>query len=165
MKFIEKLNQSKYVLLITCFILGVISTIGVQKIYSHFSLPKSELSQVNSEEEQAPDNDPFVQMRKQMLQHFAEANQGQSQSEFESREDDKNYYYDLKFQGLNQEKLKINIQNNQIEIAGEVEEKSANSFISSSFARSSPLPPNVDSAKIQIDNSNDKITIKLPKKS
>jgi len=148
------------------FVLGVLSTVSSNALFSH-STNKEE---INSEIENQKVLDPFEEMRKQMLSQFSNAANVQDHSqEIRSREDDKYYYYDIMVKGLDQEKLKINVQDGQIEISGQIENKESengsSSYFSSSFHRSFPLPFNADGGKVEVENDKEKMTIKVPKKT
>jgi HSP20 family molecular chaperone IbpA len=90
-----------------------------------------------------------------------------SADEISEREDENFIYYDVKINGLNQEKLTVNVGNGYINISGEVEEKNnANNetkYFRSTFNRSFPVPASVDAIKFQMEQEKDKIIIKFPK--
>ena len=129
-------------------------------------------------------NDPFqemLKMRERMLKQFGDSNEenglfnswhkrrfgGDDAGAVLKREDDKFVYYDISIKGLNQNKLNVKVENGQIDISGTIEGKSQDenreSHFSSSFHRSFPTPPNVDSANVKMEQENDKLVIKFPK--
>lgn len=134
--------------------------------------------------------DPFSQMkkmRKNMLKRFESFEDDSGSGLFDSwfkkrfgggqpgdiqtREDDKFVYYDVFVKGLSKEKVDIRVEDGQITVSGTVRNESndesegtASSFFSSStFHRSFPVPPNVDSGKVQMEQQGDKIVVKFPK--
>jgi HSP20 family molecular chaperone IbpA len=128
--------------------------------------------------------DPFSQMRKmreQMMKQFNPPEKGAAPfdswyqkkfgggdvADISQREDDKFVYYDISVKGLNKEDLKVKVANGQINISGKTETKNENgntgTYMSSMFQRSFPVPPNVDSNKVQMENEKDKLTVKFPK--
>jgi HSP20 family molecular chaperone IbpA len=92
---------------------------------------------------------------------------GGKAADISQREDDKYLYYDISVEGLKPEKVKVKVENGQLSISGQVENKSeqagSSSYFVSSFHRSVPVPPNVDPSKVQIDQEKDKLVVKFPK--
>lgn len=130
--------------------------------------------------------DPFEQMRamrKNMLKHFNFNESGEGGHLFDSwysrkfggstvgdvnkREDDQYVYYDIAVKGLKQEKVNVRVENGQITISGQVENKTEDegsaSYTSSTFHRSFPAPDGVDSNKVQMVQEKDKLVVKFPK--
>jgi HSP20 family molecular chaperone IbpA len=126
--------------------------------------------------------DPFDQMRKmreQMMKQFDPPQKGSGPfdswyhkkfgggdvAEIMQREDDKFVYYDISVKGLNKEDLKVKVANGQINISGKTETKNegTGTYMSSMFRRSFPVPPNVESSKVEMENGKDKLTVKFPK--
>lgn len=128
--------------------------------------------------------DPFDQMRKmreRMMKEFEEPEKGRGlfdswykdrfgggdAGEIKKREDKDFIYYDIAIQGLDKEKLNVKVADGQINITGQIEKKSeeggSTSFMSSSFHRSFPAPPEVDANKVQMEQSEGRLTLKFPK--
>lgn len=128
--------------------------------------------------------DPFEEMRKmreEMLKDFEHPNTGQGMfnrwyqkkfgggnvGEVQKREDSKFVYYDIHIEGLDKDKLKFNVEDGQINISGQTEKKSeenqSQTYFSSSFRRSFPVPHGVDASKMQLDQTKDVLTLKFPK--
>jgi len=129
-------------------------------------------------------HDPFEEMRKmrqQMMKQFEddELQDGPFDSWFKKRfgggnvgdikkhEDEKFIYYDIAMAGVNKENLKIKVGDGQITISGRQEKQSeegnSSNFMSSTFQRSFPVPPNVDGNKVKIEQEKDKLVLKFPK--
>lgn len=129
-------------------------------------------------------HDPFEQMRKmrkRMMKDFDAVENGGGifdswyrkrfggghAGEVTQREDKDYVYYDIAIKDLNKEKLNVKVENGQISISGQTEKKSQENgdaaFFSSSFHRSFPEPPDVDAKKVQMESSQDKLTLKFPK--
>jgi HSP20 family molecular chaperone IbpA len=129
-------------------------------------------------------HDPFEQMRKmrqRMLKQFDEPEEGGgifdnwfqkkfgggSVGDISRRDDDKYVYYDIAVRGLKQEKVNVRVEDGQITISGQVENKSddegTQSFTSSSFHRSFPVPDGVDPNKVQMEQAKDKLVVRFPK--
>lgn len=129
-------------------------------------------------------HDPFEQMRKmrkRMMKDFNafENNEGFFDSWYSKRfggghagevtqREDKDYiYYDLAIKDLNKEKVNVRVENGQISLSGQIEKKTiengSETFFSSSFHRTFPAPMEVDAKRVQIDSSEDKLTLKFPK--
>lgn len=129
-------------------------------------------------------HDPFEQMRKMrkhMMKDFDAMENGGglfdswyrkrfgggNAGEVTQREDKDYVYYDIAIKDLNKEKLNVKVENGQISIAGQIEKKTQEegdaTFFSSSFHRSFPAPPEVDAKQVQMESSQDKLTLKFPK--
>jgi HSP20 family molecular chaperone IbpA len=87
--------------------------------------------------------------------------------EIKKSEDKDFIYYEVAIQGLKQEKVNIQIEKDYIQISGQmeqkIEEKNKYSYFTSYFNRSFPIPPKVDSEKVQVEQKKDKLIIKFPK--
>lgn len=131
-----------------------------------------------------PSFDPFEsmrQMRERMEKQFEEPYSGGNvfdawfkkrfgggtAEEITKKEDKDFIYYELKINGIDQEKVTVNVEGGQVNIHGETETKNEsnglNSFSRSTFSRSFPTPTNVDPVKVQIEQEKNKIIIKFPK--
>jgi HSP20 family molecular chaperone IbpA len=127
--------------------------------------------------------DPFSEMRRMrqgMMKQFDSAQGGGmfdswfqkkfgggSAGDISQREDDHAVYYDISIEGLKPEDVKIKVENDQLMISGEVEKKTEeggnSTFSRSSFHRSFPLPPNVESDQVQLERKSGKLIVKFPK--
>lgn len=186
----KNILSSRLFLALFSFALGVGSLVLYQKYFRPKPEPLSSLKNIDPLFDQFYNDsffsrslDPFEsmrQMRKHMEKQFESPPEGGAlfDSWFEKkfgggtaeeiieREDENYIYYDVKISGLNEEKLNVSVSNGQISISGEKEEKStdkSNSYFRSSFHRSFPLPPNVDSINFQMEREKDKVIIKFPK--
>lgn len=93
-------------------------------------------------------------------------NIGGSQN-FEPSEDEKFYYFTLNLDALKAKTFNVNVENGQIHVEAQLENKeqdenSMHSF-TQSFSRSLPAPPNSDLDKFEVENKDNKIIIKIPK--
>ncbi len=166
------------------FVLGMASFWGGQKILGRWfpSLSAQQeptrnvRHQMNFEDPFGDDQemDPFVQMQRMQQQMMSgmmahPGFTGNNAGKVEQREDDKFVYLDIFVKGVDQNKLKVNIENGQITISGEVEQKPEDSedgaAMVSTFHRSFPAPAGTDAEKVQVESTKDKITLKFPKVS
>lgn len=129
-------------------------------------------------------HDPFERMRKMrnhMMKDFDALEDGGglfdswyrkrfgggNAGEITQREDKDYVYYDIAIKDLNKEKLNVKVENGQISISGQIEKKTQENgdatLFSSSFHRSFPAPSEVDDKKVQMESSQDKLTLKFPK--
>jgi len=140
-------------------------------------------NQFFSDESLGRSSDPFEEMRRMregMIKQFDQQQGGGlfdswfstkfgggSVGDIKRREDDKFVYYDISVDGLKPEKLKVQVEAGQLTISGQVEKKStqgdSNSFFSSSFHRSLPVPSDVDASKVQMEQNSNKLTVKFPR--
>ncbi len=121
-------------------------------------------------------------MREQMIKRFDVSEVGDllnhrhqrklrdgSVGDIKKREDAQYIYYDIAVQGLKQEKVNVQVQDGQITISGQIENKTSQdgseSYSSSSFQRSFPVPDGVDVHQIQVGQEQDKLVVKFPKGS
>ncbi|MCR4312874.1 MAG: Hsp20 family protein, partial [Candidatus Roizmanbacteria bacterium] len=96
---------------------------------------------------------------------------GGEPGDIQTREDEDFVYYDVVIKDLSNKKLDIKVEDGQIKISGTVEKRSddkgkntnSSKFYSSTFHRSFPVPYGVDSDRVQMEQDDDKIIIKLPK--
>ncbi|HEY8279813.1 MAG TPA: Hsp20/alpha crystallin family protein, partial [Bdellovibrionota bacterium] len=56
------------------------------------------------------------------------------------------------------------VKNGYLTITGETKKQTANSSILSSFHKMFPLPPNVDSTKMETISEKDKVVLRFPKR-
>lgn len=154
-----------------------------------FGLPRSQvdpfLNDLFNDDFFSHPADPFQEMRRmreRMKKHFDQDEGGGGgvfdrwwtkrfgggdSGEIKQREDKNFVYYDLYTKNVNPEKLKVKVENGQITIDGQVEHKSEEgnnqSFFSSSFHRSFPVPPEVDGNKVKMEQEKDRLVLKFPK--
>ncbi len=125
----------------------------------------------------------FIEMRKKMLQLLEEEGgtpnlafdqtNDMADSKIGSREDDKNYYYDVDLGEIDQNSLKMDIKDGYIYINGEMkkEEKEESKLgvssrtMVSSFSKTVPIPSDAEAKKAKIEQKNSILTITIPKKS
>ncbi len=112
---------------------------------------------------------PFESMRKLQSKMFSRfGTPDVTAAEVKTREDKDFVYYDIPIKDLNREKLKVKVEDGQISISGQVEKKSEEegsaSYYTSSFHRTFPAPAQVDSERFQLEQMNDTLTLKFPKK-
>jgi len=96
---------------------------------------------------------------------------GGSVFDIEQKEDDKYVYYEIKLEGLDKNNIKVNVIDDMLEISGKIiktEEKNSSSGISKSqvqqsFHRSFPIPPGVDSEKVEFETEDERLVVKFPK--
>lgn len=85
-----------------------------------------------------------------------------------STREDKNFvYYDVALPGVDGSSVDASVQNGQVTITGQMKKQTSgpgvNSFFSSSFQRSVPVPPHTDPKGMDIANEKDKLVLKFPK--
>lgn len=128
--------------------------------------------------------DPFKslqKMREHMKRQFMDSNEGTdifdswygnrfgggNVNEISQKEDENFVYYEIRSPGLKKEDLKIEIAGGIIQISGKVEKKNSDggsqSYFSSSFNRSFPIPNNVDPQKVEMLQEGEAIILKFPK--
>ncbi|KHE94107.1 MAG: Hsp20 family protein [Candidatus Scalindua rubra] len=96
---------------------------------------------------------------------------GGEPGDIQTREDEDFVYYDVVIKDLSNKKLDIKVEDGQIKISGTVEKRSddkgkntnSSKFYSSTFHRSFPVPYGVDGDRVQMEQDDEKIIIKLPK--
>jgi HSP20 family molecular chaperone IbpA len=162
------------------FVLGLFTFWAGQTVYYRFANPRRDFPPrppmahfppgFNDAFEDDDAMDPFVQMQRmqqEMMRGMAPGGGlGQRAGEVQEREDDQFVYYDIHVKGVDQNKLKVNIENGQISISGEIifiPEGEQEGGMVSKFHRTFPAPPQTDAEKVQVESSKDKITLKFPK--
>lgn len=121
-----------------------------------------------------PDHDPFKQLsqmgrlRSHLLRQFDQPMMaGGGVGEVKKREDKDYVYYDVAIKGLDKRDFNFKIAEGQISISGQLKKKSEDgdggTFFSSSFQRSFPVPPDVDAKRVQIEQDQDRLTLKFPR--
>ncbi len=96
---------------------------------------------------------------------------GGSVFDIEQEEDDKHVYYKIRLEGVDQNNLKIEVEDGMLNISGDIvetREEASRGTISKSnfrqhFYRSFPVPANVDADKVQFETKEDIIIVKFPK--
>ncbi|MBL7715694.1 MAG: Hsp20/alpha crystallin family protein [Bdellovibrionales bacterium] len=185
-----KIFESKILIGFLCFLVGIGAVLAAQKLLVP---PKKELvfasgmkpmlDQFYDDEFFSRSRDPFEQMRKmrnRMIKEFDGSNPGGlfdswyqgrfgggDVAEIKKREDKGFVYYDIAIPGLDPKNLKVRVQNGQINVSGKIEKKTEeegnSSFVSSSFHRSFPAPPEVDSNRVEIEQADGQVTLKFPR--
>lgn len=136
-----------------------------------------------SDEAFGKESDPFAQiqrLQKQMEKMMEDSNsisqsfgtlQGEEvkigAAKLEQREDDDFVYYDILFQEKQPQGINVEVRGGQISISGQMQSKDegfgGTRVFSSSFHRSFPVPPNVDSENYKMEEQEDRIILKFPK--
>jgi HSP20 family molecular chaperone IbpA len=182
--------RSRVILLLSGFLLGVVAVMFWQKVaHISFHFNKTQTENLPFPQEQEwdgflddyfeqqltdPEGDPWQMlesMREQMLKKthpfdswYQRKFGGGGPGEIKKREDDQFVYYDVSIRGMDQQNLNVEVKDGQVELNGKVEQKDEDGTqISRSFHRSFPVPREVDSKKVEIENSQDKVTLKFPK--
>lgn len=92
---------------------------------------------------------------------------GGSLSEIQQEEDNKYVYYKISLDGLDTENVKIDVQDGMVNITGSMnkveETENGRTSLNQAFQRSFPVPPDVDSAKVEFSTESGQIVIKFPK--
>ncbi len=191
-----KFFKEKWFIGVLCFALGGASMFGVQKLllkerHSNLDLfasraPRSMdplFDQFFNDDFFDRSRDPFEemrQMRERMMRQFEPEEGGEpfdswfqkkfgggKAGDIRKREDEHFVYYDILIEGLKPEKVNINVENGQLSVSGQIENKSeenhSGSYFSSTFHRSFPVPTNVDSNRVQMEQIQGKIIVKFPK--
>lgn len=87
--------------------------------------------------------------------------------QIETSEDEKFYYFTLKLNDLKTKTLNVNVENNQVIIQAQLEssqsDENSSHSVSQSFTKSFPAPPNAQLDKIEVENKDSKVLIKIPK--
>lgn len=90
-----------------------------------------------------------------------------SDQQIEPSEDDKFYYFTLKLNDLKAKTLNVNVENNQVIIQAQLEssqsDENSSHSVSQSFTKSFPAPANAQLDKIEVENKDSKVLIKIPK--
>lgn len=83
------------------------------------------------------------------------------------REDDQYIYYDIGLEKSEPQKINVQVNGHQISISGQIEHREEkeglNSYSSSSFHKSFPVPDNVDPNTYKMENEKGKIILKFKK--
>ena len=125
--------------------------------------------------------DPYEEMRRmreRMLDQFGDRDGGAFDDwykgrfgggdvgEVTQREDKDFLYLEINLNGQTPKNFNVNVENGQVVISGETEDKKPDgSLISSRFERSFPVPSGVDAEKFKLEQESGKIIIKFPKHS
>ena len=152
----NKLNAKNAVSAALFFALGGASTWAATKyIEKKRSGPPAEKTYEAAQEQ---DHDPIEK-------YFAETFGGQESS---VKEDGQFLKYEIDLEGQTPKEVKVEVQDGQVYITGKTETKEENagaqSFFSSSFHQSFPVPPDVDGEKYTVEKEEGKIVVKFPKK-
>jgi HSP20 family molecular chaperone IbpA len=84
--------------------------------------------------------------------------------EVQQHEDENFYYYNISIKGLDRQSLNVEVKDGQILLKGQIRlANNAGGEMVESFNRSFPAPPNVDPQKVDIQNTQDTLTLKFPK--
>lgn len=86
---------------------------------------------------------------------------GEHQLNVETLEENGFYIVKIKAEHIDRDSLDIKIDGEGLSISGKIEMKTENSYSSSTFARSFSLPPQYDTSKPMIENTNDEIIIRF----
>jgi HSP20 family molecular chaperone IbpA len=182
--------RSPVIILLAGFLLGVLSVLFWQKTLHmtwHFNKSQTENLPFPQEQEwdgflddffeqqmTEADGDPFQMlesMRERMMKKthpfdswYQRKFGGGGPGEIKKREDEQFVYYDIAIQGMDQQNLNVEVKDGMVELKGRVEQKAEDGTqVSRSFQRSFPAPQGIDSKKVEIENSADKLTLKFPK--
>lgn len=165
----KKILSNRGFLSIIFFILGGSTVWAINHFALKLAPTKTLKNQVTTEV-----HDPFddiKQMKTQMFNQFNRLDNFQDDiaGAMKEREDDKYIYYEIDTENQTPKELKVNVQGGQLSITGKIESKNesddSSSFYSSSFHRSFPVPENVDADKMRMEQENNKIVLKFPKKN
>lgn len=164
------------------FVFGVGLTLAAFKIKSWFfpsnafvagAFQNDPLAHESDDDFFEDGSDPQSAMLKQMRQLSRGSGvhlnlQMQGLSDIESREDDKNYYFEIKGEKGKLKDIQVQVEQGMLHIQGKFESKSTGSVfqsnVVSSFERSFPVPEGADEKGMQMDQLEDKIVIRIPKK-
>ncbi|MGZ3651792.1 MAG: Hsp20 family protein [Bdellovibrionota bacterium] len=122
----------------------------------------------DQDEEALMAQDPFAAVRQMQKQMEDEMRQGFAGMEVDTgndivtKEDDKSVSYEIK--DVDGGSLSTSVKNGYLTISGESKKVNGSISFSSSFHRSFPLPPNVDSAKMETISEKDRVVLRFPKK-
>lgn len=175
------LFKTRWFIGLACFSFGAAFTLGLQHF---FFKPKSLNSPFARSYNMDPllnhffnddffdrAQDPFEEMRrmrKEMMKQLDQGGGGGGGTDIQQREDQNYVYYDIAVEGLKEEKVNVQVENGQLTISGQVEKKSegngSNSYFSSSFHRSFPVPSRVNADQFQVDQQKNRLVVKFPKR-
>lgn len=146
-----KFLNTKSLVGVLCFILGIAFTVGAQRYFiqpkelkqnpiTHFKRMDPFFDRVFNDEFFNRAHDPFEEMRRMREGMMKQFNQeeggglfdswyakkfgGGSLHDIQQREDDHFVYYDISVDGLKQEKVNVKVENGQVSISGQIEKKS-----------------------------------------
>ena len=152
----KKLISNRAVSAALFFALGGASAWGATKYFERKNAtPRIAPPQVAQEEEL--NHDPIEK-------YFADAF-GQESA---LKEDENFLKFEIDLEGQTPKEVNVQVQDGQVFITGKTETKEENdgaeSFFSSTFHQSFPVPPNVDGEKYTVEKEDGKIVVKFPKK-
>jgi HSP20 family protein len=81
----------------------------------------------------------------------------------ETDEDKRYVYYRIKFDGIDKESLRVEVQNGHVSIFGEKRVEQQKVHSSFTFSRTLPVPSGVDEDRVSIESKNDFLELKFPK--
>ena len=88
-------------------------------------------------------------------------------TDLKQREDEQYVYYDISIQGNKPDELKIDVKDEMISISGKFEKQKStdesDSFVSSNFQRTFPIPRGVDYKSFTTEKEEDKIILRFSK--
>ncbi len=88
--------------------------------------------------------------------------------DIKQREDSEFRIYEIELNGQTPKEVKVDVKDQYVIISAQIEKKEqtnhSSQFYSSSFHRSFPVPPDVDGENFKMEQENQKIVIKFPKK-
>ncbi|MEK6625603.1 MAG: Hsp20/alpha crystallin family protein, partial [Bdellovibrionota bacterium] len=90
----------------------------------------------------------------------------------ESKEDDKNYYFEVDLTNIDQNSLKMDIKDGYLYVTGEMKKETqeqsnmgvSSSMVMSSFSKTVPIPSDANPKKAKIEQHDTVLTITLPKR-
>lgn len=139
---------------------------------NHYQLEKKSPTQIEAIEQRVHDpSDDLRQMQKQMLSQFSQFDDLDSSSlgGIKQKKDAKFTYFEIELEDQIPKELKVNVQDGQVQITGKIESKNedgnSNSYYSSTFERSFPVPSDVEADKLKMEQVDKKIILKFPKKN
>lgn len=89
---------------------------------------------------------------------------GFSFDEPDLKDEGDHYSFEIDLQGMKPKNFNVQAENGQLTLEGALGADDEDGGISSRFSRSFPIPPDVDTNRIQIENKGDRLVIALPKK-
>ena len=124
----------------------------------------------------------FHDMRKKMLQLLQEEGGSPNlafgnlvdtpDTNIESKEDDKNYYFEIDLTNIDQNSLKMDIKDGYLYVTGEMKKETqeqsnmgvSSSMVISSFSKTVPIPSDANPKKAKIEQHDAVLPITLPKR-
>ena len=170
--------SKKIVIAILFFLIGLATGWSLHGPQSHsqktssreFSEPRSfSINSLFDDDFFSPNQDPFEEMRRLQKQMKNSLGDSQQLGQLSEHEDDESIIYELSLpQDQTPQKLQVDVKNGQVIISASIESKKdqdgLQSSISSSFHRSFPAPTGVDAEHFKLEQSENKIILKFPKK-